>query len=42
MNKSKFFWAGTVNEVNELSNGHLHLGEGFAKVFDNENKKTIE
>lgn len=42
VNKSKFSWAGTFTELIEFTNKYLHLGDGVAKVIDNENKKTIK
>ena len=42
VNKSKFCWDGTFSELKEFTNKHLHLGDGVAKVIDNENKKTIK
>ena len=42
VNKSIFSWAGTFSELIEFTNKHLHLGDGVAKVIDNENKKTIK
>ena len=42
VNKSKFSWGGTFSELIEFTNKHLHLGDGVAKVIDNEDKKTIK
>ena len=42
VNKSKFSWAGTFSEFIEFGNKYLHLGDGVAKVIENENKKTIK